>query len=86
MRPATLIGNSFPFALLRRDANVRTLSLNDLRSALAGAEIVSLDPGVTRFGCSFGLKLPCKDVARLKAAMDRQGIPYGEVIGGTGKG
>ena len=52
----------------------------------AGAEIVSLDPGVTRFGCSFGLKLPCKDVARLKASMDRQGIPYGEVIGGAGTG
>ena len=36
-----LVGNTFPFALLRRDADVRTLSLDDLRSALAGADIVS---------------------------------------------
>ena len=41
MQRTLLIGNTFPFALLRRDANVRTLSLEDLRSALAGAEIVS---------------------------------------------
>ena len=39
--PAILLGNSFPFALLRRDADVRMLSLGDLRSALAGAEVVS---------------------------------------------
>lgn len=51
-----------------------------------GAEIVSLDPGMTRYGCSFGLKLACRDAARLKAALDKQGIPYGEVIGGTGAG
>ena len=41
----------------------------------AGATVVSLDPGVTRHGCSFGLRLPY-----------RMGIPYGEVIGGYGAG
>ena len=41
MQRDILIGNTFPFALLRRDANVRTLSLDDLRSALAGAEVFS---------------------------------------------
>ena len=41
MQRTGLVGNTFPFALLRRDANVRTLSLDDLRAALAGAEIVS---------------------------------------------
>ena len=41
MKNAVLIGNTFPFALLRRDANVRTLSIDALRAALAGAEIVS---------------------------------------------
>lgn len=40
-RTPVLIGNTFPFALLRRDVNVRMLSLDDLRSSLAGAEIVS---------------------------------------------
>jgi len=41
MQRTVLLGNTFPFALLRRDANVRTLSLDDLRSALAGAEVFS---------------------------------------------
>lgn len=41
MQSAILIGNTFPFALLQRDVNVRMLSLDDLRSSLAGAEIVS---------------------------------------------
>ena len=52
----------------------------------AGATVVSLDPGVTRHGCSFGLRLPCKHVGRMKAELDRMGIPYGEVIGGYGAG
>ena len=52
----------------------------------AGAEIVSLDPGMTRYGCAFGIKLPCREVDRMKAAMDRMGIPYGNVIGGNGAG
>jgi len=38
---SVLIGNTFPFALLRRNANVRTLSLGDLRAALAGARTAS---------------------------------------------
>lgn len=36
-----LIGNSFPFALVRRGANIKTLSIDDLRAALAGAAVVS---------------------------------------------
>ena len=36
-----LIGNTFPFALLRRDANVRALSVDALRFALSGVEVVS---------------------------------------------
>ena len=41
MQHDILIGNTFPFALLRRDANVRTLSLDVLRDKLAGAHIAS---------------------------------------------
>lgn len=41
MQRTLLIGNTFPFALLRRDANVRTLSLDALRDELAGAQIAS---------------------------------------------
>ncbi len=51
-----------------------------------GAAVVSLDPGVTRNGCAFGLRLACSEVPRMKAALERQGIPYGEVIGGYGAG
>ncbi len=39
--PAILLGNTFPFALLRRDANVRTMTIDELRAALADAEVVS---------------------------------------------
>ena len=52
----------------------------------AGAVVVSLDPGVTKRGCAFGISLPCGEVARMKAELDRQGIPYGEVIGRYGAG
>ncbi len=41
MKHEILIGNTFPFALLRRDANVRTLSIDALRSALAEADVTS---------------------------------------------
>ena len=41
MQRDILIGNTFPFALLRRDANVRTLSLDVLRNELACAKIAS---------------------------------------------
>ena len=41
MNDPVLIGNSFPFALLRRDANVRTFFLDDIRTTLGGAEVVS---------------------------------------------
>ena len=56
------------------------------RRLLPGSVVVSLDPGVTRYGCSFGLRLPCGEVPRMKATLERQGIPYGEVIGGYGAG
>ncbi len=41
MKNGILIGNTFPFALLRRDANIRTLSIDALRVALSGSEIFS---------------------------------------------
>lgn len=38
---SVLVSNSFPFALLRRNANIRTLTLDDLRAELSGAKAVS---------------------------------------------
>ena len=49
-----------------------------------GAVIVSLDPGLTGNGCSFGLRLPCGEVFRMKEELRKQGIPFGAVIGGYG--
>ena len=49
----------------------------------AGAVIVSLDPAITGNGCAYGLRLACRDVALLKAELEKNGIPYGQVIGGA---
>ena len=48
------------------------------------AEVVSIDPAVTRRGCSFGLRLSCSDTDRLKAALRARNIPFGDVIGKAG--
>ncbi len=45
------------------------------------AEVVSVDPSVTRHGCSVGLRLRCADVDELTGQLDRRGILYGDVIG-----
>ena len=41
MKNGILIGNTFPFALLRRDANIRTLTLDALRAELVDSNIAS---------------------------------------------
>ncbi|MBR4205799.1 MAG: DUF3343 domain-containing protein [Clostridia bacterium] len=48
------------------------------------ARVVSVDPHVTKHGCSFGLKTSCAELDRLKRALDQKGIAYGEVIGRGG--
>ena len=45
------------------------------------AQVVSLDPGVTRYGCAYGLRFPCGETGRLRTALDRAQIPYGTLIG-----
>ena len=45
------------------------------------ADVVSIDPSVTRRGCSLGIKLSCSEVERMKMIMDKKNIPYGDVIG-----
>ena len=47
-----------------------------------GAEIVNIDPTVTRRGCAYGLAVSCGETDRLTRLLDRRGIPYGEVMGG----
>ncbi len=45
------------------------------------ADVVSIDPSVTRHGCSVGLRLNCADVDELTELMDKKNIVYGDVIG-----
>jgi len=49
--------------------------------AQISAEVVSVDPNVTRHGCSVGLRLNCAEVDDLTELLDRKGIVYGDVIG-----
>ena len=46
------------------------------------AQVVSVDPNVTRLGCSYGLRLSCASVERVKSVLIKRGIPFGDVIGG----
>jgi len=45
------------------------------------AEIVNIDPSVTRRGCSVGVRLPCSKSGRLVELLERRRIPYGDLIG-----
>lgn len=47
-------------------------------------EIVSVDPSVTKKGCSFGIRLLCSDVEYMKRILERKNIAYGEIIGMRG--
>lgn len=49
--------------------------------ARISAEVVSVDPSVTRRGCSVGLRLNCAEVDDLTELLDKKGIVYGDVIG-----
>ena len=46
------------------------------------SEIVSVDPKLTKRGCSVGLRLPCDDVAALKRILEKRRITYGDIFGG----
>lgn len=45
------------------------------------AEVVSIDPSVTKRGCSVGLRLNCGDAERLTTILERKNIAYGDMIG-----
>jgi len=49
------------------------------------ADVVSVDPSVTRHGCSVGLRLNCADVEEVTRLLDKRGIVYGDVIGRNGR-
>ncbi len=49
-----------------------------------GAEVVSIDPSVTKRGCSLGLRINCEDTDRLIRTLERKKIAYGDIIGKGG--
>lgn len=48
------------------------------------AEVVSIDPSVTRRGCSIGIRMPCSYISAFQKILDRKNITYGDVIGRGG--
>ncbi|MBR6917457.1 MAG: DUF3343 domain-containing protein [Clostridia bacterium] len=53
-----------------------------LRSAGIASSVVSVDPNLTKRGCSFGLSLSSYDKNAAKTALDKKGISYGDMLGG----
>ncbi|MBE6617771.1 MAG: DUF3343 domain-containing protein [Ruminococcaceae bacterium] len=45
------------------------------------AEIVSIDPSITRRGCSMGIRLSCANIDKMKRILERKNIPYGDIVG-----
>lgn len=45
------------------------------------SEIVSVDPSVTRHGCSFGLRLKCAELDNAIRLFDKKRIVYGDIVG-----
>ena len=59
------------------------------RDVLAGrgirAEIVSLDPALTRYGCSHGIRIPSAEETHARQLLAEKKIPWGTVLGGAGR-
>ena len=58
-------------------------ALRDASSRGIRARVVSVDPHITKNGCSYGLRIPCAEAEKLKAEFRKKGISYGELIGGS---
>ena len=56
------------------------------RDALRGegiyAEVVSVDPSLTEYGCSWGVSFNCSQTERVLSVLKRRNISFGGIIGG----
>ena len=52
-----------------------------LRAAGIRTTLVSVEPSLTKRGCSYGLKVGCELVGESEKILDRRGIAHGEIIG-----
>lgn len=46
------------------------------------AELIGIDPSITKRGCAYALSIECGAAARASDILKRRGITFGEVIGG----
>lgn len=56
-----------------------------LEYAGIGAEIVNLDPALTRRGCAYGVSFPCGRTVDAKRLLRTRGIEYGRILGEEGE-
>ncbi|MBE6541333.1 MAG: DUF3343 domain-containing protein [Ruminococcaceae bacterium] len=49
------------------------------------AEVVSVDPSVTKRGCSIGIRINCSEIDKFLNILDKKKIPYGDIIGRGGR-
>lgn len=54
-----------------------------LARAGISSSVVSVDPTVTRRGCSFGVSISCADRNRAELSLKRARIQYGDILGGS---
>jgi len=54
-----------------------------LRKEGISYSIVSLDPSLTRNGCSFGLRIPSVSCGDAQKVFDAHKLSYGDIIGGS---
>ena len=47
------------------------------------AEIVYIDPSLTKRGCSVGIRFPCEKTEIFRNILDQHRISYGDLIGGS---
>jgi len=52
-----------------------------LSAAGIDAQVVSLDGGITKKGCAYGVSFPCSQMEKARRIMASYGLDYGEIIG-----
>lgn len=58
------------------------------RSVLEGkgvpAEVVNLDPKLTKKGCLYGIRFPCGNTSDVRRILTERDVPFGELMGNPG--
>ena len=57
-------------------------ALRALSGAGVSAEIVGLDPNMTKHGCAYGVSFACKAKEEARRLLASRRINYGELLGG----